>query len=359
MRRIGLLGGVLAGWVLACGVWGCGAREVRVMPAPASPVAEVALAPYPGAPAGPPGMMGGMGGGGQAGFGAAFTAGRAAGEVAPAGAAPDAETQANAAPGAGAPGAPTESLDAMDATARDRYLIRNAIVAVEVADARAALQQVTEAVQAVNGYVSNLTERVDPLGVRSVSVQVRVPADSFDATMGSLDALGKVSHRNVTTQDVTEEYVDTEARLRNLKATEGRLLDHLARTGMMEDILAIERELDRVRSEIERLEGRMRFLSHRVAFSTIDLTLTEAPKAAPVVPPETFSTARTVTDATRTLVAFARGIWVRVLYLLVWTPVWGGVLLVLWALGRLLRRATRRRARPAAATPASSRPPSD
>jgi hypothetical protein len=215
-----------------------------------------------------------------------------------------------------------ESIAALEAAQPDRYLIKNASLVIETEDARKAGKLLVAVLEELGGYVSDFREAVDPLGRRSISVQVRVPADKFQSTMERLEPLGKVLSRQVTTEDVTEQFVDTDARLRNLKRTEERLLAHLDRTGELEDIVKVEHELTRVREQIEVLEGRLRFLSHRVAFSTINISLQERPKAESVVPPETYSMAKIASEATRSLIGFFQRVAGRIIWLGIWSVVW-------------------------------------
>ncbi|MBN2309006.1 MAG: DUF4349 domain-containing protein [Candidatus Hydrogenedentes bacterium] len=230
------------------------------------------------------------------------------------------------------------ALGTMAAAQPDRYLIKNAAIAIEVEDARAACQALMTAVEGAGGYVGELSETVNVLGQRTVTLQIRVPADRFEQTMLDLDALGKVMNRQVRTEDVTEEFVDTEAKLRNLKRTEERVLDHLNRTGDLEDIVLIEKELSRYREEIERFEGRLRFLEHRVSFSTIHVSLKEKPGPEPLVPPKSFSTSRVVSEAVRALIEFAQRLWVKIIWIGVWAPVWAPIGVVFVILCRVLRR---------------------
>lgn len=215
-----------------------------------------------------------------------------------------------------------EGLAALEKSQADRYLIKNASLTIETEDARKASELLVAAIEELGGYVSDFREAVDRLGRRSIHVQVRVPADKFQSSMERLEPLGKVLSRQVTTEDVTEQFVDTDARLRNLKRTEERLLAHLDRTGKLEDIVEVEHELTRVREQIEVLEGRLRFLSHRVAFSTINTTFQEAPKAEPIVPPETYSMAKIASEAARSLVGFFQRVAARVIWLAIWAVVW-------------------------------------
>jgi hypothetical protein len=231
-----------------------------------------------------------------------------------------------------------KSMAALDAAQPDRYLIKNANLTIETEDARKAGDMLVAAVEELGGYVSDFREAVDKLGRRSIHVQVRVPADKFQTSMARLEPLGKVLSRQITTEDVTEQFVDTDARLRNLKRTEERLLAHLDRTGELEDVVKVEHELTRVREELEVLEGRLRFLSHRVEFSTINITLQERPKAEPVVPPETYSMAKIASEAARSLVGFFQRVAGRIIWLGIWSVVWGPLLGVVLL---LVRRAIR------------------
>jgi hypothetical protein len=220
-------------------------------------------------------------------------------------------------------GAPAESRP-------DRYLIKNATLSLEVRDARQASQALVAAVQAAGGYVADTHEAVDGLGQRSVTIQARVPLGRFDHSMQQIEALGKVLEKQVSAEDVTEEFVDSQAKLRNLKRTESRLLEHLGRTGKLADTLLVEKELNRVRGEIEQLEGRLRFLQHRVTFSTIAITFNEAPRPRSTMPAETYSTGQEASHAIRSLVAFARVIWTGGIWASVWAVVWVPIILGGW-----------------------------
>jgi hypothetical protein len=223
----------------------------------------------------------------------------------------------------------------------DRYLIRNATLSLVARDPRAAAAKLTAAVTAARGYVSETGESVDELGSRSITLQARVPYDRFDRVMGEVEGLGRVAEKQIGAEDVTEEFVDSQARLRNLKRAEARLLEHLNRTGRLADVLLVEKELNRVRGEIEQLEGRLRFLTHRVAFSTLAVTISEAARPQAIVPPESFSSGKEASTAIRSLVAFAQFLWTGTIWTAIWAIVWLPLTLAAWLLARRLRRAPR------------------
>lgn len=215
-----------------------------------------------------------------------------------------------------------------DETAPQPYLIRTGMLFLECEDVRQSISQLTGMVTAANGYVSDLRESVDGLGRRSATIQVRVPADKLDGALQGIEALGRVVQRQVSTQDVSEEYVDTDARIRNLQKTEERLLDHLGKALLIESTLKIEQELTRVREQLERLEGRLRYLKNRIHFSTITVTIGETPKPLPVVPVESFSSGNVASAAIRSLIEFGRSLWARAIWIGVWSPVWLPCLLI-------------------------------
>ncbi|HIJ74114.1 MAG TPA: DUF4349 domain-containing protein [Candidatus Hydrogenedentes bacterium] len=250
------------------------------------------------------------------------------------------------------------ALAAIEATQPDRHLIKDARITLEVVSAKEASAQIITKARETGGYAADVREVTDALGGISITLQVRVPADRFEETMQYLDGLGRVQERHVSSEDVTEEFVDTQARVRNFKRTEERLLEHLERTAKLEDILSVERELARVRGEVERLEGRLRFLSHRVAFSTITASLREKAKARPVVPPESFSTLGVATSAVRSLVTFARAIWIVVIWLGVWAVVWIPLVYVAYRLVRSEGRRAGGNKTPRSATETDVSPPS-
>jgi hypothetical protein len=135
--------------------------------------------------------------------------------------------------------------------------------------------------------LANARERGGYLVARNdTSIQVRVPSARFHESVTAVEGSGEVLRRNVAASDVSEEFHDAEVRLQNLRAVRQRLEEFLRRAGSMAEALQVERELERVTAEIDRLQGRMRFLSARVAFSLISVTLEPRPTviAAPRTP---------------------------------------------------------------------------
>ncbi|MCX6361288.1 MAG: DUF4349 domain-containing protein [Armatimonadetes bacterium] len=240
-----------------------------------------------------------------------------------------------AAPGESAAGSPAARLPELQAASSDRYLRREGTITLEADDVRKAAAEVTASATQAGGYVADGSEATDPIQGVAVTLLIRVPATRFDGITSQVTALGRLIEKHVSAQDVTEEYVDSDSRVRNLKRTEERLLAHLGRTGKLADTLAIERELTRVREEIEQTSGRLRFLSHRIAFCTLTVTLRETARRRPVEPAESWSSRQVASDAGRSLVGFARSIWSMVIWVAIWSPVWALLVgLVVWLVRR-------------------------
>lgn len=184
---------------------------------------------------------------------------------------------------------PAGQADALAAAAQwDRMIIRNASLALQVENVEAALQKVRDIARSSGGFVSSSNTYLEKANdhertVANVVIQVR--SDAFDSAMTALRQLAlKVDSENVSTQDVTEEYVDLESNLRNLKASEAAILRLMDRAQRIEDILALQRELTNIRGQIERLEGRKRFLERRTEMATIAVTLRLPPVERPKPP---------------------------------------------------------------------------
>jgi hypothetical protein len=126
----------------------------------------------------------------------------------------------------------------------------------------------------VGGFIGSSTTQSGRGAVPAATLEIRMPADRFEDAVDGLRPIGKVESVNVTAQDVGEEYVDVQARMANDHRLEARLIELVAqRTGKLSDVLAVEQELARVREEIERYQGRLRYLQTRAAVSTLSLTI--------------------------------------------------------------------------------------
>lgn len=161
----------------------------------------------------------------------------------------------------------------------DRKIIRNADVTLEVTSTRDALVQVSSIVEANGGFVasseSKQRENTDP-AQRTLDIKLvtRVPSHQFQTTFEAIKKLsGNAPEENINTQDVTEDFIDLEARIKTQKALELQFLEIMRQANKVVDALEVQRQIAEVRTDIEKLEGRKRFLENRSSLSTITVNL--------------------------------------------------------------------------------------
>lgn len=190
-------------------------------------------------------------------------------------------------PAPGSPLTPQEAATARLASAVDsgqqateRIIIYTAMLQVTTVDVESALASAQKLCADVGGYMDALS---------AGAITMRVPAAKFFAVLDDVRKLGQVVSRDIKAQDVTDEYTDLHLRLKNAEATRDRLLAILEKAQTVKDTLEVERELSRVREEIERLKGRLTVLDRQSAFSTITINFerpmpTETRRTRPPTP---------------------------------------------------------------------------
>lgn len=157
---------------------------------------------------------------------------------------------------------------------QDRKIAYTAALAVNVASVPAKVEQAIRTAVEMGGYMSERGDR---------KLTVRVPVDRFEEYLAAIEALGTVINRLVRGKDVTEEYQDLEIRLKNGEKALERLRALLERAEGVKDVLEIEKEIQRVTTEIETLKGRIRYLSEVTALATVEV-LFIASDQAPAAP---------------------------------------------------------------------------
>jgi hypothetical protein len=178
------------------------------------------------------------------------------------------------------PEAPPSGSDPLQnvtaATTAPTMVIRTGQAFIEVDKVDPAILKIRQLAAKVGGYITNSSISGGRDQIRQATLELKIPAPRYDQAVDSLTAIGKVETVNSIAQDVGEEFVDVTARVNNSRRLEERLISLLAnRTGKLDEVLRVERELARVREEIERYEGRLRFLSTSVAMSTLTITVHE------------------------------------------------------------------------------------
>lgn len=161
-----------------------------------------------------------------------------------------------------------------DAPAGDEKIIKNASIDLLVANVDVAAKEVNALRIRLGGQIGNSNFREYASGSRSGEITIWVPSARFDEAMVELKKLAlRVDNESVNVSDVSAQFVDLEARLKTLRATEGQYLEIMKRSGKLSDVLEVTRELANTRTQIEQLEGQREYLSRQVALSSISISL--------------------------------------------------------------------------------------
>lgn len=173
--------------------------------------------------------------------------------------------------------------------AADRKIVRNADLTMEVSAPTDTQHRIVSIAESHGGFIvtSEAKQRESTEPARrtlDIKLVVRIPENRFGSALDQIRGLtSSPIEEKVTGQDVTEEFIDLEARIRTQKALEAQFLQIMRQTGKIVDALEVQRQIAEVRSDIERLEGRKRFLENRSSLSTITVNII-APKPMVVVP---------------------------------------------------------------------------
>jgi len=211
----------------------------------------------------------------------------------------------------------------------DRKIIKNANLSLEVEKGKfnETFDKITALAEQAGGYVSNTTSEAYEGSLASGTITIRVPDDKFNDTLVKVKKLGDVLNINVTTQDVTEEYVDLESRLRNQKAQEAVLLDMMEKATTVEDSIQIQQQLSYIQEQIEIITGRMRYLDNLVSFSTIDVYVKEPNLPTPIdtgITEALRTAARVFISVSKGLLIFLAGFTpIAILGLIIFFIIWG------------------------------------
>ncbi|MEM2921498.1 MAG: DUF4349 domain-containing protein [Candidatus Bathyarchaeia archaeon] len=164
------------------------------------------------------------------------------------------------------------------ATPLGRMVIYTATISLETEDISDVLSRIRALAEGYGGYVAG-SSRSTYAGRNFAEIIIRVPKDKFHIALQNIEQYGKVLDEQTSSEDVTSLYIDMKARLDNLKRQEERLRDILNMAKTVEEVLNVERELERVRGEVESLQGQLNYLESSVTMSVITVRLTEPPPA--------------------------------------------------------------------------------
>jgi hypothetical protein len=158
----------------------------------------------------------------------------------------------------------------------NRKLIRNATAELEIVSFDDAVQKITAFANEQRGYVATTDSEKQANGKLRGRVVVKVLPENLDRFLQKIRSLGELKNQTLGTEDVTKAYFDTDARLKNSHVMEQRLIDMLkTKTGKVSDLLQVEKELGRVREEIEKMQGELKYWDSQVQFATVTISLAE------------------------------------------------------------------------------------
>jgi len=203
----------------------------------------------------------------------------------------------------------------------ERRIVRTGYLTLEVDSVVEATDKVAGLAKELGGYVVSSNKHEDDGAVYG-RVSIRVPVERFDEAFNRLRQLAvDVPYESTEGRDVTEEYTDLEAQLRNLEATEAQYLALLEKAETVEDILAVQRELSNVRREIERITGRMQYLERTSEMALIEANLQETKPLGQTG----WNALQTLKSAARGLITFGKiladvGIWLAI-FCPIWIPI--------------------------------------
>lgn len=211
-----------------------------------------------------------------------------------------------------------------DTSEIDRKIVKNGYMTLEVNDIAVAIASISALANDLNGYVVSSNKS----GVEDATygqISIRVPSDRFDQAFDRLRQLAvNVPNESTNSQDVTEQYTDLQAQLRNLEATEAQYLELLKKAEKVEDILAVQRELSNVRGQIEQVKGRILYIERTSDMALIDVNLQKVKPIGEMA----WSALETLKSAARGLVSFGKVLADVLIWLAIFSPVWIIILVV-------------------------------
>lgn len=222
---------------------------------------------------------------------------------------------------------------------QERLIIKTAILSIVTEDVAKSADDLKSIAEQNGGHILSVNvSKIEsaPAG----RVTFKVPVEKFDAVLDAARKVGlKVASENVSGSDVTEEYVDVQSRIRNLQASETAFLKIMEQSGKITDILQVQKELERVRGQIEQAQGRAKYLETSAELATITVNLSTDEGALPVVDPVSVWRPWTVIKAAfRSLISVLQGVGTLLIWLIVFIPIWAAAVLIIWLLLKFKNR---------------------
>ena len=206
----------------------------------------------------------------------------------------------------------------------DRKISKNAQLEIKVKSLDDSMNFITNKTNSYKGYIvssSSYAPNTD-YETKTANISLRVPSDSLDQFLKEIKTYAKETiHESIFTQDITEEYIDVKAKITSMESSEQRLTKLLDKTGSVNEIVEVEKELSRLRGEIDSLKGRFKFIENSVVTSLIHIYMEEIPNPVSINDPS-WNTRDIALDAIKALSSFGQFLVSVIVFIFVFTPVW-------------------------------------
>ena len=216
----------------------------------------------------------------------------------------------------------------------DRMVIKETTMSVMVKDVSEAIKTVQQKAESLGGYMVN-SHLSKPEEAASGSITIRVPEEKLTEALEAFRKVGlRVVDENVSGRDVTDQYVDLEARLATLNKTKAKFEEILDRATQIQDLLTVQRELINLQSQIDSIEGQQQYLSQSAKLSKVTVYLSTDEFSLPYSPTQPWRPNVVFKLAVRSLVGTLRGAGTVAIWIGVYSPIWVPVLAIVWILKR-------------------------
>lgn len=228
--------------------------------------------------------------------------------------------------------------DETPASTVERMVIKTGTLSMVVDDVPKSIATITSYAEEKGGFLVTSDVQKSDLDVRG-NLTVRVPSALLEETVSYIKKMGDVGSEHIDGRDITEEYIDIEAKLGNLQATEKQFLKIMDSAVKIEDILAVQRELSYVRENIESLEGRMKYLKESTDLSSLTIYLSTNPSTLPVIDEgDQWKPFAVFKEAIRSLLDTGKGVVNGLIWFGVYLPIIAIIILAIWGIRKRIRK---------------------
>ena len=221
-------------------------------------------------------------------------------------------------------GSPVNPDNGQSINISDRKISKNAQLEIKVKSLDDSMNFITNKTNSYKGYIvssSSYAPNTD-YETKTANISLRVPSDSLDQFLKEIKTYAKETiHESIFTQDITEEYIDVKAKITSMESSEQRLTKLLDKTESVKEIVEVEKELSRLRADIDSLKGRFKFIENSVVTSLVRIYIEEIPNPVSISDPS-WNTRDIALDAIKALSSFGQFIISVIVFIFVFTPVW-------------------------------------